>query len=161
MKKRHGALAGLAFCSLFLLALACDDGRTPSEPRGAVRFETILKRILPDVPPSGLQEHAVIRDRASWEEVWKGLHRNDPPPLPEIDFRREMVVLAIGPGCCGDVEIRSIVRDRDELVVKALARTSGAQCFATDFSVHAVRLLRSEAPARFEVAAGTKSCSAG
>jgi hypothetical protein len=44
----------------------------------------------------------VIRDRDAWLDVWKRIHRLDPnrgphpepPPLPEIDFSREMIVVA-------------------------------------------------------------------
>jgi hypothetical protein len=43
----------------------------------------------------------VIRDRETWFDVWKRIHSPDPthgpyptmPPLPEIDFSREMLVV--------------------------------------------------------------------
>ena len=48
------------------------------------------------------QLRVVVRDRDAWLDVWKRIHRPDPnrgpypepPPLPEIDFSREMVVVA-------------------------------------------------------------------
>lgn len=41
----------------------------------------------------------VIRDRDTWHSIWKRLYRHNPsngpyPELPEIDFSREMVVVA-------------------------------------------------------------------
>jgi hypothetical protein len=48
------------------------------------------------------QLRVVVRDRDAWLDVWKRVHRFDPnrgpypepPPLPEIDFSREMVIVA-------------------------------------------------------------------
>ena len=47
------------------------------------------------------QLRLVVRDRDTWVDVWKRIHSLDPshtrpelPPLPEIDFSREMVVVA-------------------------------------------------------------------
>jgi hypothetical protein len=48
------------------------------------------------------QLRLVIRDRDAWVDVWRRIHRHDPyrgpnpepPPLPEIDFSREMLVVA-------------------------------------------------------------------
>jgi PrcB C-terminal len=48
------------------------------------------------------QLRVVIRDRDAWLDLWKRIHRPDPyrvpypepPPLPEIDFSREMIVVA-------------------------------------------------------------------
>ena len=48
------------------------------------------------------QLRLVVRDREAWVDVWKRIHRlhpyrgpsPEPPPLPEIDFSREMVMVA-------------------------------------------------------------------
>jgi|SRR5215213_1258748 len=41
------------------------------------------------------QLRVVVRDRETWEDVWKRINpAPDPPPLPEIDFTREMLVVA-------------------------------------------------------------------
>ena len=48
------------------------------------------------------QLRVVIRDRDAWLDVWKRIHRPDPnrgpypepPALPEIDFSRDMIVVA-------------------------------------------------------------------
>jgi len=48
------------------------------------------------------QLRLVVRDRAAWEDIWKRIHSIGPshlpdpatPALPEIDFSREMVIVA-------------------------------------------------------------------
>jgi hypothetical protein len=138
------ARAGIALAAVLLLAAACDD--SPTEPGGPVRFDTVLKAILGGPPPD-LEGRQVIRDRGAWEAVWDELHEGPPPPLPEIDFGREMAIVALGPGCGGSVEITSIGRERFELVVRGQARScSNTLCFREDFSVHLVRLARSDGP---------------
>lgn len=148
-------VAGLALGSVLLAFSACDHG-SPTEPTIRVGFETVFQgTVLGFAPPDGQRE---VRDRATWEATWSELHRGNAPPLPEVDFSREMVVLVTGPGCCGTVEILSIEGD-GELVVKALARAStNTICVAADFSVHAVRLSRFEVPVRFSVRSESGLC---
>lgn len=47
---------------------------------------------------SGISDplRVVIRDGDAWREIWKRIHRpvTELPPLPEVDFSREMVVVA-------------------------------------------------------------------
>jgi hypothetical protein len=47
---------------------------------------------------SGFNDSAriVVRDSATWDETWRTIHRPfiPPPPVPPIDFSREMVVVA-------------------------------------------------------------------
>lgn len=42
------------------------------------------------------EQRIVIRDRAAWESLWKRMLQPNPslPPLPEIDFSREMLIVA-------------------------------------------------------------------
>jgi len=156
MTTRRRATAGLALGSMFLIFLACDHG-SPTEPEGAVGFQTVLAAKVAG-NPANLQGREAIRDRATWQAVWAELQGGTPRPLPEVDFDREMVVLVVGPGCCGDAEIRSIVHRGGELVVSALTQNGTAVCVLGDFSVHAVRLSRFEVPVRFDLRTGTKAC---
>ena len=135
--------------SLCVLLLACES--SPTEPTGPVGFETVLKTTLPGNAPEHLERQGPIRDRATWQSAWNELHGGAAPPLPEIDFGREMVVLALGPGCCGSVEILSITLERGELAVSTIVNTGGTRlCVAPDFSVHIVRLRRSGLGVRVE-----------
>lgn len=67
----------------------------------------------------------VIRDEASWKELWKR-HNNvviPTPPLPSVDFAHDMiVVVAVGQRPTGGygVRVRSAQRQGDKLVVEAL-----------------------------------------
>ncbi|HEU4508677.1 MAG TPA: hypothetical protein VFR78_10595 [Pyrinomonadaceae bacterium] len=40
------------------------------------------------------QTRLVVRDRDTWVQVWSRINRPPEPPLPEIDFAREMLVVA-------------------------------------------------------------------
>src|SRR6185295_8629619 len=84
-----------------LLLMACDD--LPTERRGDVAFQNVAKATL---PRSGPQVRTVVYDQASWQVVWRELWGNSAPPRPEIDFRREMVVVATASlSCFGDIAI--------------------------------------------------------
>ena len=69
--------------------------------------------------------------RPGGKAVWADLQGGTPRPLPEVDFDREMVVLVVGPGCCGDAEILSINRRGGELV-SALTQNGTALCVLGD-----------------------------
>lgn len=145
--QRRLATTGLVLGSMLLVLLACDS--TPTEPELSVGFQTVLKAVLPGDSPARPEQEAV-RGRAAWQTAWTELHHGNPPPLPEIDFGREMVVLALGPGCCSEVEIFSILHERGELVVSLRVQVStNTVCAFPDFTVHAVRLPRIDAPVRF------------
>jgi hypothetical protein len=143
-------VAGLALASMLLVLLACDH--SPTEPlTGEIHFQTVLKASLPGTSPDREGQEA-IRDRATWQAAWTKLHAESPQPLPEIDFGREMVILVLGPGCGGDTTINSIVRERGELVINAETSSCNFKsCGIADFSLHAVRLPRSEVPVRFNL----------
>ena len=150
-------VARLALGLMFLAFLACDNG-SPTEPTTSVEFQTVVKTTILGFAPDPSERE--VRDRATWQATWSELYRaTNPPPLPEIDFNREMVLLVEGPGCCGKVEILAIDRGNRGLVVNALSQSStNTICVAADFSVHIVRLARSETPVRFSVARESGLC---
>jgi hypothetical protein len=131
------------------ILLGCDH--SPTDPTGLVRFQTVLKATLPG-DGTDLQGGETVGDRARWQALWTELHSVSPAPLPEIDFKRDMVVLVVVPGCQANVEVSAIDQNRSELVVSAQAKSCGiAVCAIAEFGVHAVRLPRSESPVRFDV----------
>lgn len=149
-------MAAAVLSSIVLALSACESG-SPTEPGTQVAFTTVLKATVAGFAPAGGQRE--IRDRATWQAAWAELHAENVPPLPAVDFSREMVVLVTGPGCCGTVEVRSIERRGGELTVHALSRASNnTVCVVPDFSVHAVRLARQQDPARFAVAKESGPC---
>jgi len=76
----------------------------------------------------------VIRDTEAWRKIWEWIHHNPGqqfPPLPEIDFSREMVVVAaLGgrpTGGYGIIVDRAYERDnRLEIIVRS--QTPGKTC---------------------------------
>jgi hypothetical protein len=53
-------------------------------------------------------QRLIVRDAAGWQQVWSAIWRNQspPPPLPNIDFAREMVaVVALGQRATGGFAI--------------------------------------------------------
>ncbi|HKI05872.1 MAG TPA: hypothetical protein VKK31_28080 [Thermoanaerobaculia bacterium] len=149
MKIRRWVTAGLVLGSMLSILLGC--GHSPTEPSGSLGFQTVLKATRPGNPPD-LQGGGTVRDRARWQAVWTELHGGLPAPLPEIDFSRETVVLAVVPGCQANVEIVAIDRERGESVVRTQAKSCAiALCARAEFAVHVVRLPRFEGPVRFDL----------
>jgi hypothetical protein len=75
----------------------------------------------------------VIRDRARWREYWARIHSPfvPPPREPEIDFSREMVILAaLGrrPTLGYDILIRSATRDSAGIEVQLRRSSPGQGC---------------------------------
>lgn len=150
--------AGLALASMFLLFLACND--SPTEPGGSLGFQTVLKTSLPGAPPD-LAGHETVRDQVAWQKVWAELHNESPAPLPAIDFRREMVVVVVGPGCNGVVTVSSIANLEGHLLVSAEGEACSetlATCAILDFSVHVIRVPRSDLPVRVDMRDKGKLC---
>ena len=106
-----GAVAARALAAAVLAAAGATAG-----PGGAAekpvehRFETILA-----AAHSGLAERRreVIRDEASWAQLWADIHTSvtPTPPLPAVDFTRDMLIaVATGTRPSGGfgVEVRSV-----------------------------------------------------
>jgi protease stability complex PrcB-like protein len=75
----------------------------------------------------------VVRDSAAWRHLWAELTRPfvPPPPLPPIDFAREMVVVAaLGsrPTAGYDIVIEGAARDSAGLEVAVRRTSPGAGC---------------------------------
>ncbi|HXD49661.1 MAG TPA: protease complex subunit PrcB family protein [Gemmatimonadaceae bacterium] len=75
----------------------------------------------------------VVRDSAAWRQLWTELTRPfvPPPPLPPIDFAREMVVVAaLGarPTAGYDIVIEGAARDSAGLEVAVRRTSPGAGC---------------------------------
>ncbi|MFQ6082936.1 MAG: protease complex subunit PrcB family protein [Candidatus Aminicenantia bacterium] len=72
------------------------------------------------------KENIVIKDENKWQIVWNEIHHSLPltkkkiPPLPRINFAREMVIVVFAgqkPGKGYSIKIDRIVREKNELVV--------------------------------------------
>ena len=93
-----------------ILGSAAIGARPQTDPGRPVTItplgQTISGFRLPFRTVSGVwdQLRLVVRDRETWVDLWKRIHRISPdnpnpnggqlPPLPEIDFSRELLVVA-------------------------------------------------------------------
>lgn len=84
---------------------------------------------------SGLSDSTriVVRDSATWRQLWIALNRPfvPAPPLPPIDFAREMIIVAaLGarPTAGYDIVIESAERDSGGVEVDVRRTTPGAGC---------------------------------
>lgn len=78
---------------------------------------------------SGLTDsvRAVVRDSADWSAVWRGITRPfyPPPPLPQVDFARDMVVVtALGARPTGGYDIVIEGARQDSASIEIALRTS-------------------------------------
>ena len=95
----------------------------------------------------------VIRNREAWREVWKWIHSPDPyhgpvselPPLPEIDFSREMVVVAaLGGRPTGSygIIVEGAYERGNRLEVVVRAQSPGKSCMVTQAVTQPVDIVR-------------------
>jgi hypothetical protein len=106
------------------------------------------------------QLRVVVRDRDGWLDLWKGIHRPDPnrgpypvpPPLPEIDFSREIVVVAAmgrrpSSGYAIIIDAAYERNDQLEVVVRSVENRKGCAAYTIITApVDIVRLPKTERP---------------
>ena len=86
--------------------------------------------------PDGLFDAAaqqVVRDQAAWQALWTPLHVNasPAPPLPAVDFTRDMVVVAaMGTKSHGGykIAITAAAEDAGKVTVEVTETSPGARC---------------------------------
>lgn len=89
----------------------------------------------------------LVRDVEAWRKMWEQIHRtvSPLPPLPDIDFSREMVVVvALGArptGGYGIIVDRAYERD-DRLEIVVRKQTPGKTCFNTQAVTQPVDIVR-------------------
>jgi hypothetical protein len=110
-------IANSALACLLLVTSGCQATQSQPRPHSATQVQSDTawvspakpstqavhaERLPPSVviakaqrhPPEGVGRR-VIRDSATWQRVWTQLHSVDEQqPLPNVDFRREMVLAA-------------------------------------------------------------------
>lgn len=117
--------------------------------------------------PGGISQRArlVIRDRDEFNELWNQMMRlaSNKPPLPEIDFSREMIIVAamgqqpsryeiiIDSACEVDNQLEVVVRSTKFL-------PCGLQAGLLPESVDIVRLPKTDLPVVFRETEATSDC---
>ena len=142
---RRGPLGRLALAAS--LAAACAGAAPADENDAEQRLRTVLAESR-----SGLASarREVVRDAASWARLWAEIHdeRSPAPPLPAVDFAREMlVVAALGTRPSGgySVAVQKVVVHGDTLDVSVLESCPARDAMVTmalTQPVHVVRLPR-------------------
>jgi hypothetical protein len=93
---RTGVIARAAFLMLAILAAGCDE--TPTSPGAPLNLVRLAGADGALTYTSGLAtpQRLVVRDQGAWQQTWASIWRNvsPQPPLPAIDFTREMVIVA-------------------------------------------------------------------
>lgn len=117
---------------------------------------------------SGLDDSArfVVRDAASWRARWDAINREmqPAPPVPAVDFSREMVVVAaLGrrPSGGWSIVVDSAVWRGDAVEVFVRQLAPGRGCFTTaaiSSPVDVVRVPRRDAPVRFREQVVREDC---
>ncbi len=98
---------------------------------------------------SGLSDSTrlVVRDSSVWRQLWNAINRPfvPPPPLPPIDFAREMIIVAaLGarPTAGYDIVIESAVRDSSGVEVDVRRSTPAVGCPVSAVMTQPVDLAR-------------------
>jgi hypothetical protein len=151
---------GRLLLPLILLCGACGGGPRMAAPLAVV---PAAARLLYD-NSGGIQDSAqlVIRDEETLRQVWgrATATQSDPPPVPQVDFRREMVLLVAAGRMSPDNEVRvdsaGVRREptaagrQQEVLAVVYTVTEGCRRFARDaYPVELVRIRRYDGEVRF------------
>jgi hypothetical protein len=125
----RGAFIALSICSVGACGGAAQQHATPEPLPGwnqptkptdkSLNSVSLVKtQLIASVHSSiGLQGHpgrAIVRDTTMWRRVWNDAHNaTATPPLPEVDFSRDMVLA-----------VAADLRSMDSLAVDTVAKTS-------------------------------------
>ncbi len=164
------AAAALAACSP---APAAQTRATPPEARTGMQQDSLALRRPAEALQasfrynSGVQTamRETVRDAAAWRALWTRLtaRAGPPAPPPEVDFAREMVlVAALGQRSSGGYSIRiESVRTGSELAATVVQSSPGPRCGVTGAltaPADVVIVPRSEAPVRWTVRETVTDC---
>jgi hypothetical protein len=132
---------------------------------GAIFFTTLAQTAVPG--QSGGQLRQVIRDSATWAQVWADLRAGSSLPAtpPAVDFQIDMVIvaaLATQP-CVSQVTVRAITGDAGKngnIRVDVLEEPPAAncRCMVSQRPFHAVRLPRTDGAVQFTVTSTPRAC---
>jgi hypothetical protein len=167
MAKSHGkvwrrwaarrGLSPVAGASLLVLLSACSHGVPvilAPEPRMTLQPLPDSAQVYYD---NGLafadSARLVVRDSAAWRAIWQRATRPQasPPPMPDIDFNREMVVVAAAgrmkPGDVIHVDSIGVYRSTTVLTVRTVTACQPFPYDAYPFEI--IRIPRRDGPVQF------------
>jgi hypothetical protein len=108
----------------------------------------------------------VIRDRGAWQAAWRQMNGDltPGPPMPEIDFSSEMVILVASGSHTSsgyDVLLTSASKTDDLVTVHALERSPAPNCGSLTVitsPVDLARMSRQDGRVVFEITPGVNTC---
>ena len=148
--------ASVAGASLLVVLAACSHGVPVIAPQPRITL-----RLLPDSAQvyydNGLafadSARIVVRDSAAWRAVWQRATRPQasPPPMPDIDFSREMIVVAAaGRMKPGDAIHVDSIGDYGSTTVLTVRTVTACQPFPSDaYPFEIIRIPRRDGPVQF------------
>lgn len=157
---------------LFLAALAtfasgCDRLLLTASPPGANVIDMTHSELVREYY-TGVhdKQRLVLKNEAAWNQMWSQIvaGREPKPPLPEVNFVTEMVVVvAMGTRSSGGyaIDIDAVYESDGKLYVDVLETSPGASCFVTGAltaPLHAVRVRRHDGAILFSERAETHEC---
>jgi hypothetical protein len=142
-------------------------------PALAGEDDVVVERLRPDTSAftdsSGFGDPGqyVLRDQAAWGDLWKRVHaRSHPvPPLPEIDFGREIVVVvALGhrPSSGYAIRVGHAYKEGPKTVVVVQTESPAAGCIvlaAMTSPVDIARLPAPDGPVEFRIESTIRDCN--
>ncbi len=90
---------------------------------------------------------SVVRDGEAWQALWQAHHamRQPAPPLPEIDFTRDMVIVAFmgqRPSGGYHITVSEVMEHRGAVLVRMVSRTPPSDGIATQALTQPFHLVR-------------------
>jgi hypothetical protein len=153
-------------CLIVVAILGCTPVVDPQLPPGGAPLDE-TEQVL-NAQYTGLveRERTVIRDAQAWSRFWSQAHRNvmPQPPVPSIDFARNIVVAAaMGTRNNGgfSIEIVQVYAVDEHLHVVVEERSPGPDCITTQAltaPVAAVRIPRVGGSVSFVERRATLNC---
>jgi hypothetical protein len=139
---------------LTLLAGLLGAAASPAIAQPAVGFQPFDERIQSQFRfNSNIVEprYEAIRTERAWREIWDRATTGSAPPRPQIDFEREMLLLAaMGSRSSGGYTIRivSVRETRHALVVSVVRNLLGPRCGAIAAVTEPADIVRVRATAK-------------
>ena len=143
------------------VVMACQSAYASGQPRGGTTIPVVRLRPGDEAFSvfSGMNDSArvVVRDSVAWRRAWETIHRPfiPAPPIPRIDFNREMIVVAaLGhrPTEGYGIIIEDATQDSAGVEVGIRRTVPGAGCMTAAVvtqPVDVARLPASDQPVRF------------
>jgi len=142
---------------------------TPGLAAAAEKAPTAIFRVLEQGSHSGVdsQRFDTIRDKTALRSLWQTHGKSASPPLPEVDFSKEMVIAAFaGQKNTGGYQLNltGLDRRRGHIDISLSLTQPGPDCIVTQALTQPyviVRIARSKQPVNFRLATKTFSCVTG